>query len=217
MNTQKFRFYALWLSLVCIVVFVLQLAISGFTKIFMLTPDALSMPWQFLTAVFLHGSVVHLLYNLFALVLFGLMLEKFIGGRRFLILFFISGIFANIISFIAYPSQNSLGASGAIMAVIGVVAVLKPMMTIWLYSMPMPMFIAAILWVGGSVLGIFGFGDQNIGYLAHLSGIFIGIFYGFYLRIRAQKRMQNNQIVFERKIVIPEESMRGWEKDYFGK
>jgi len=212
---EKFRFCALWLSLLCIIVFVLQLVIPSFTKNFMLTSNALAQPWQFLTAVFLHGSVVHLLYNLFALILFGLMLEKFIGGRRFLILFFVSGILANIISFYWYP--NALGASGAIMAVIGVVAVLQPMMTVWAFNLPMPMFIAAIIWVAGSVLGIFGFGDQGTGYLAHLSGIFIGLLYGFYVRLRAKKRMQSNSISFERKIVIPEDQIRNWERYHFGK
>lgn len=217
MTEHKIKFYSLWLCLACIVVFILQLIIPGFTEMFMLTPDALGMPWQFLTAVFLHGGAAHLLYNLFALALFGLILEKMIGSRRFFILFFLSGVFANIISLIAYPNQNSLGASGAIMAAIGIVAVLRPMMTIWLYSMPMPMFIAAVLWVGGSILGIFGFGDKNIGYAAHLSGIFFGLIYGFYLRLRYMKRKRQNSFVFERKIEIPEEHMRRWENFYLQK
>jgi len=163
------------------------------------------MPWQFLTAVFLHGSITHLLYNLFALVFFGIVLEKIIGSSKFLILFLISGIFANIISFFWVP--NALGASGAIMAIIGVVAVLKPMMTVWAFNLPMPMFVLAIIWVVGSVLGIFGFGDQNTGHLAHLSGIFIGLFYGFYLRIK-YKQTKNPSREPE---VISEDYVRMWE------
>ncbi len=215
METRKIRFLPLWISLVCIIAFVLQLIIPGFTELFMLTPDSLIMPWQFLTAVFLHGGVVHLLYNLFALVLFGLMLEKMIGSKRFLILFLLSGIAANIFSFFAYPNQSALGASGAIMAVIGVVAVLRPMMTIWAFNLPMPMFIAALIWVGGSVLGIFGLGDQGVGHLAHLSGIVIGIAYGFWLRLRYKNRNSSASARFSysRKINLPEDEMRRWE-DY---
>lgn len=177
---------------------------------FMLTPDALIKPWQFFTAVFLHGGVAHLFYNLFALFLFGFMLEKLIGSRKFFWLFILSGILANIFSFMIYPNTNALGASGAIMAVIGVVAVLRPMMTVWAFNLPMPMFIAAILWAAGSFLGIFGFGDQSVGHMAHLSGIFIGIFYGVYLRLRYSRK---TRIVDSHKIIIDEGAMRNWE-DY---
>lgn len=202
--------YSIWFCVLCIILFIIQIIIPGFTELFMLTPDALSQPWQFLTAVFLHGGIAHLLYNLFALFLFGFMLEHLVGSKKFFWLFLISGILANLISFIIYPNQNALGASGAIMAVIGVLAVLKPMMTVWAFNLPMPMFIAAVLWAGGSVMGIFGFGDQGVGHLAHLSGIFIGIFYGFYLRFRYSKHVYRAD---SHKIIIDENSMRNWE-DY---
>lgn len=179
---ENMKFYTLWLSLICIIVFIIQNIFTGFTDIFMLTSQALKMPWQFLTAVFLHGGIIHLIYNLFALLLFGLILEKRIGSRNFLALFLISGILANLISFSFYPS--SLGASGAIMAVMGALAVLNPTMTVWAFNLPMPMFIAAILWAGGSLMGVFGFGDQSIGYLAHLSGLVLGMLYGLFLRLR---------------------------------
>ena len=94
------------------------------------------------------------------------------------------------------------------MGVLGMLAVLRPGMTVWAFNLPMPMFIAAILWAGGSVLGIFGFGDQNTGHIAHLSGIIIGIGYGFYLRFKYDKR---KNIIFENKVVIDEDSMRNWE------
>ena len=141
----------------------------------MLTPLALEKPWQFLTAVFLHGSASHLIYNLFALIMFGLILEGLIGSRKFIFLYLVSGILANVFSFWIDPNVNALGASGAIMDIMGVVAVLKPKMTVWTFNLPLPMFIVAILWIAGSVLGIFGFGDQGIGHSSHLSGILIGI------------------------------------------
>lgn len=203
---NKISFAALWLCLICISIFAIQNIIPGFTQIFMLTSSALAMPWQFLTAVFLHGSTTHLLYNLFALALFGLILEGIIGSRNFLSLFILSGILANIISFWWYP--NALGASGAIMAVIGCLAVLRPGMTVWAFSLPMPMFIAAIIWAAGSFLGMFGFGDQSVGYLAHLSGIFIGVAYGVLLKLKyPQERVGRPS----HKIVIQEDIMQRWE------
>lgn len=207
MKIQKF--YSLWLSLIIILVFILQIFIQGFTDLFMLSENALYMPWQFITAIFLHGSLLHLVYNLFALIIFGLILEKLIGSNKFLMLFFISGILANIISFWFYP--NALGASGAIMAIIGTLSIIRPLMAVWAFGMILPMFLVALLWIIGSVLGIFGFGDQGTGHLVHLIGLFFGVLYGFYLKLRARKV---KEIIYQRKIIIPEGYMRNWENYY---
>lgn len=215
MLERKFKYYSLWITLICIGSFILQLLIPGFTDAFMLTENALTHPWQFITAVFLHANLGHLVYNLFALVIFGLILEKLIGSNKFLILFLFSGIIANLISFSWYP--NALGASGAIMGVIGALAVIRPLMIVWTFGMIMPMFVVAIIWMAGSLLGIFGFGDPTTGYLAHLSGIFIGILYGFFIRLRIKTFKENNSYFFKRKIKIPENVMRKWEWVYFGK
>jgi len=91
--------------------------------------------WRFLTAVFLHGGVGHILFNGFALLLFGSILERFVGGRRFLIVFFVTGILANLISVNFYSS--SLGASGAIFGVIGALVIVRPGLTVWAFGMPM--------------------------------------------------------------------------------
>jgi membrane associated rhomboid family serine protease len=186
-------------------VFAFQNLIAGFTNLFFLSENALSSPWQFLTAIFLHGGIVHLFYNLFALILFGFILEKTIGSKRFFWLFMISGVLANFISFFWYP--NAFGASGAIMALIGTLAVIRPMMTVWAFNLPMPMFIAAILWMGGSVMGIFGFGDQSVGYLAHLSGLAIGVIYGFILRWRYSEEKEEAS----ESPLISEDYIRIWE------
>jgi hypothetical protein len=211
------RYFTFWISLVLVVVFILQLLIPGLTETFYLTSGALSSPWQFITAIFLHGGVAHLVYNLFALILFGFILESLIGSKRFLILYLVAGIFANLISFMFYPS--SLGASGAIMAIIGCLAVLKPMMTVWAFSLPMPMFVLAIIWVVGSIMGVFGLGDSGTGHIAHLSGIVVGLLYGLFLRFRKQRKDNggNYQISYQRKIDLPEDYMQAWENHHFRK
>jgi hypothetical protein len=204
LKKEKFKFYAIWLSLICIVVYILQLVIPGFTEFFLLTPVALSrlQIWRFLTSIFLHGSPVHLLYNLFALALFGSILEKFIRGKRFLIVFFVSGIIANLISVNFYTS--SLGASGAIYGILGALAVIKPLMMVWAFGFPMPMFLAAILWTAGSVLGVFMPG--NIGHIAHLSGILFGFILGWLYKKPKKRKKQ--------KVKIPDKYMRQWESSY---
>jgi len=209
---MKFKFYAFKLSGLIVLVFLLQLFVNGFTELFVLSESALFgfEIWRFLTAVFLHGGIAHLVLNLFALVLFGSILEKMIGGRRFLIVFFVTGILANLISFNFYPS--SLGASGAIFGVIGALIIVRPLLPIWAFGMPMPMFIAGILWAGADILGTIGFfaGNpiDNTGNIAHLSGMFFGFVFGGVYRGLVGEVKKNP------KVVIDERSIRKWEEDY---
>jgi len=198
---KQFRFYFIWLVLVCIIMFILQQIIPEFTEMFVLNEKAVSgfEFWRFVSGIFLHGSVGHLLYNMFALGLFGFMLEKLIGSKRFLLVFLVSGIVANMISVNFYSS--SLGASGAIMGIIGALALIKPMMMVWAFGVIMPMFIAAILWVIGDVIGIFI--PDGVGNIAHLSGVGVGVIMGIFLRGKRIKK--------RKKIEIPEDYMRSWE------
>jgi len=203
---MRFRFYAVWLSLLCIGVFILQMIIGGFTDVFVLNEQSFFQPWRFLTSIFLHADILHLMFNLFALLLFGSILEKIIGGKKFLLLFFVSGIFANLMAVNFYSS--SLGASGAVYGILGCLAILRPKMAVWVYGMPMPMFIAAILWIAAGIFGLFV--PSNIGHIAHLSGIGVGFIFGIYLRTRKKKP----SIEFETKFKIPETYMRDWEDTY---
>ncbi len=208
MAKGKFKYYFLWLSLICIIVFILQLIIPGFTELFVLNLKAIyeKQYWRFLSAIFLHGSLTHLLFNLFALVIFGLILEKKIGSYRFLAVFFSSGIIANIVSVNFYDS--SLGASGAIMGIIGCLTILNPMMMVWAFGLLMPMFIAAILWVLGDILGVFM--PSGVGNIAHLSGVGVGLLIGLLLRFFGVKNIgnKNNTIRFN------EDEVRNWENRY---
>jgi len=203
-QTNKSKFYSLWLCLIIIGIFILQVLIPGFTEFFVLNELAYSQIWRFVSSIFLHGSVMHLAYNLFALFFFGLSLEKLIGSRKFLFLFFGSGIIANIISLNFYPS--SLGASGAIMGIIGALAIIKPLMMVWAFGLILPMFLAAILWVVGDILGIFM--PSNVGNIAHLSGVGIGLLLGLVFRLFRKKKTKSN------KVEISEKDLRGWERRY---
>ncbi|MBS3092079.1 rhomboid family intramembrane serine protease [Candidatus Pacearchaeota archaeon] len=150
---QKNRFYTIWIALLIVIIFVIQTIFPGFTEVFNLTSSSWTQSWRFLTSIFLHGSLAHLLSNLFALILFGLILEKTIGSNKFLLVFIISGILANLVAINFYPS--SLGASGAIMGIIGTLAVIRPLMGVWIYGMIVPMFIASIIWIVVDAIGIF--------------------------------------------------------------
>ncbi len=200
---MRIRYYALWLSLICIVTFAMQYFISGFTDLFILEQAKGAEVWRLVSAIFLHGGMGHLISNLFALALFGTILEGFIGSRKFLLVFFVSGIIANMIAVWFYPS--SLGASGAIYGILGALIIIRPMMTIWVSGLPMPMMLAGLVWVAGGVLGLFY--PNTTGHIAHLSGIGIGMIFGSLWRNWAQKKeMVDN-------LKLNEEYMREWE-DY---
>ncbi len=206
----KFKFYALKISLIIILIFILQLFIKGFTELFVLNEQSWAQPWRFLTAIFLHGSLTHLILNLFALALFGTILESQINSRRFLAVFSVSGILANIVSVNFYPS--SLGASGAIFGVIGALIIVRPLLPIWAFGLPMPIFLAGIIWAGADILGAVGFltGNQidNTGNIAHLSGMLFGFFLGALYKPKKRRMKKNPAIRFN------ESSLRSWENRY---
>jgi rhomboid protease GluP len=56
--------------------------------------------WRLITPVFLHGSILHIAFNMYALMIFGPGLERFYGRGRYLALFFISGFSGNVMSFL---------------------------------------------------------------------------------------------------------------------
>ncbi len=177
-NTQNKK-ATLWLAGICFVVFAVQLTVSGFTETFLLNSAlVLSRPWTLVTSMFMHGGGEHLLYNMFALLLFGFILEKLIGTKRFLIIYFSAGLFAAIGAVAFYDA--SLGASGAIMGILGTLAILKPKMTVFVGMIPMPMLMAAVVWIAGDLLRLFV--PTGIAAAAHLFGMALGIGVGIYLR-----------------------------------
>lgn len=78
--------------------------------------------WRFLTAMFLHGNLMHILFNGFALFALGPETERIFGTPRFLVIYFLSGFAGGVASYAMSPSP-SVGASGAIFGLIGALAV----------------------------------------------------------------------------------------------
>ncbi len=203
---MKFKFYALKLCGIAIVFFLLQILIPRFTNLFLLSQEEYLQLWRFVTSIFLHGDILHLLYNIFALALFGSILEKLIGGKRFLIVFFGIGILANIIAVNFYSS--SLGASGAIFGVIGTLIMVMPMLIVWAFGLPMPIFIAGILWVAGDIIGVFN--PSGIGNIAHLAGLGAGLGIGLFFRLFIQKKTPSTA----KGVFVDEKNIREWENKW---
>lgn len=164
-----------------IVFFILQLVLgSSFTNSFMLVSDDIpARPWILVTHMFLHAGFYHLLLNMYVLLMFGTLLEQRIGTKRFFCIYFLSGIAAAFLSSLFYA--RSLGASGAIAGILGVLIVLMPELTIlFFFIVPMPLWMFGVVYALIETFGIFV--PSGIGHIAHLVGIAAGLIYGFYLK-----------------------------------
>jgi rhomboid protease GluP len=75
--------------------------------------------WRLVTSLFLHANLQHLCLNMFSLFIFGRMLEKPMGSARFLVLYMISGLFGGLASMVVHRLDESVGASGAILGLVG--------------------------------------------------------------------------------------------------
>ncbi len=201
---MRMRFVSLWLSGIIVAVFFLQ-AIFGTGPFLLVNSLKWSEPWRLLFSVFAHSGAAHLLSNLFALSLFGLILEGRLGPKRVLWLFLFSGIAVNVFS----PYSSSLGASGAIYAIIGALVVLRPGMVVWVQWIPMPMAVAGLLWLVQDVFGVFY--PSGVASLSHIGGLFIGAAAGTYWRTRGYgDRMLLAKA--SKKDVVLERQLDEWER-----
>jgi membrane associated rhomboid family serine protease len=76
--------------------------------------------WRLITSMFLHGSLLHILFNMYALYLFGYLVESAFGKARFIAIYFVSGFLASVTSFLFIPPNTAgVGASGAIFGLLG--------------------------------------------------------------------------------------------------
>ena len=150
--------------------------------------------WTFLTSMFMHAGIGHLFVNMVSLMFIGSFVEKLIGKKRFISLYFIGGLFAGLFFvLIALATGSDLNvyavvASGAIFALGGLLAVLTPRLPVLVFFViPMPMwaamgFLMFGLWALSLGLGL------PIGNTAHLGGLIVGLGYGFYLKRRFPRK-----------------------------
>jgi uncharacterized protein len=167
------------LIIVNIVVFFLQSVLGeGFTNTFALSQfDLFRAPWTLLTSMFMHANAMHLFFNMYVLLIFGPLLESKIGPLKFSAGYFATGLFAAIITQFFYP--QALGASGAIMGIMGMIMILIPnLQVLFFFFIPMPLWVAGIMIALIDLLGVFGVGILGVANLAHLAGLALGLIIG---------------------------------------
>lgn len=184
--------YSLTILTIIIASFFLQYIIPGYFSYLALSPlDVLSRPWTLVTHIFLHANAIHLLFNMIFLFFFGPELERRIGGKSFLNVFFLSGIIAGIgyslwSVFILHSAAPAVGASGALFGIFACLAVLAPHIQVYIYFIPMKITYALIFFALLDLLFI-GSGDA-IARSAHLSGVVAGLVMGKQIKKRGQYR-----------------------------
>ena len=132
-------------------------------------PDSFSRPWEFVTAIFAHGSLEHLAMNMVSLYWLGTMIENIQGKVRFAIIFFVSGILGNVV-FALLADGYAVGASGSIFGLLGAGAFLLYQMRDNPAARGMFQGMVAML-----VLNIFNSFLPGIALEAHLGGLIGGV------------------------------------------
>ena len=132
--------------------------------------------WQPLTAMFLHGGIIHILCNMIALWGLGEIIEKQIGLKRYLILYFVSGIagFAVLPTLFQTPHISGIGSSGAILGLLGAMAFYIPDSKLLVFFFPMKVKTAAVGIAIISTVLLFVDNATNISHAGHLGGLVAG-------------------------------------------
>ncbi len=133
-------------------------------------------PYQLVTHMFAHGGFFHLLFNMFVLWMFGSMLERIWGAKRFLIFYFVCGLAAGL-THLAFENVPAVGASGAIMGLFAAFAYLFPNTELIIFPIPVPVkakYAVAIMAAFDLFGGVYPAAGGNIAHFAHLGGLVMG-------------------------------------------
>ena len=163
---------------------------------FSLHEMGLFKPFQIFTYMFMHANFNHIFSNMLGLFFFGPMLEHFLGGKRFLILYLVSGVGAcflhggiNMYEISQYSidspeyqalmsSPGMVGASGAVFGILGAFAYLFPNTEMMLLFFPFPIkakYFVSLYALYEIFQGIHQTNTDNVAHFAHIGGLIFGI------------------------------------------
>lgn len=130
--------------------------------------------WRLITCMFLHGGLIHIFCNMYSLYYVGSQIEVLYGRKKYLLIYFISGIGSSLFSYIMSPFSISVGASGAIFGLLGA-------MFIYLVK-ERKRFVKGV--IGNLVFVILiniyiGLSLNNIDNYAHIGGLIVGCILSF--------------------------------------
>ena len=160
---------------------------------FVLWPPAIQRQHQYdrlVTHGFIHADFQHLLFNMITLYFFGRLIERFFAayiGEVGFLLFYLSALVVAILpTYIGHRSDagyRSLGASGAVSAVLFAFILLQPWSMIYVFFLPLPAIVYGVLYVGYSIW-MDRHGRDNVNHSAHLWGAGYGVLFTLLLEPR---------------------------------
>jgi len=133
---------------------------------------------RYVSSGFLHVDTTHLIVNMFTFYFFADSVIYRVGEVSFLIIYFVSLVFGNVLTYRLNrnnPNYNAVGASGAVMGIVYASILLNPSMTLFLIVIPMPGYLFGIGYLFYSIYSMKQRND-NIGHEAHLGGAIAGFF-----------------------------------------
>jgi membrane associated rhomboid family serine protease len=183
---------------------------------------AWQQPWTFLTYMFLHWNILHLLFNMLMLYVFGPSVEDRMGSRMFLLFYLLCGVGGAALSFLLMqwaPVGMIAGASGAIMGVAVAFAWYWPNYPVFVFPLPDPIpakwlitFLLgldlALAWIGALARAGLGGG---VAHLAHLGGVGAALVYLKALDWQATHRERRGGPMAESSVLVsqPPRANRG--------
>ena len=139
--------------------------------------------WQFVTYMFAHANITHILFNMLGLFFFGAQVERRMGSNDFVLFYLFTGIAAGLFSYIVYrlsgpPYSALLGASGAVYAVLLAYATYYPDSRIYIFGIfPIRAPIMVLLFTGIAIFSqVFSF-RSGVAHLTHLAGFGFAFIY----------------------------------------
>lgn len=176
-----------------VLVFILMLIDPFFvmTTLALMPVRVLEKPWTIVTSMFVHGGFEHLFMNMLALYFFGMYIERIIDEKNLIRLYFIGGI-AGSLSYIffaffsPFTPINSVvvGASGALFAIGGALAVLRPYMRVIIFPFPVPM----PMWMAEVIIFLIVSFFPNVAWEGHLGGLIAGVLFAYHYRKKGRHR-----------------------------
>ncbi len=140
------------------------------------------MYWQIFSYMFVHASMSHILFNMLALVFFGLAVERTLGSKEFLLFYHLSGTIVGILTLLVhtFTGNNALlmGASGSGYAVLLMYAVIFPKSQIYVWGiLPVPAPVLVLIYALIEFLSQLSGTRGNVAHFAHLAGFAVAWLY----------------------------------------
>ena len=172
---------------VSVVLWLLNQVTGGFVNLWLsyYTPLVGTQPWRLVTGLFVHSSFLHILFNMWAVWIFGRMLENVLGTWRFVALYFLAGLGGDLAVSWLSPGTQVVGASGAIFGLFAAFFVIQRSLG---YNAVQLLVIMGLNLVVGFLPG------TNISWQAHVGGIVLGFITGFVFSKTRNVRQRGLQI-----------------------